>query len=123
MDTQNPHIILHPLWCPKLSPLGSPVPDYNRCIQLIDRIKNCRRYINGRCHRMAKGGGTTSGRSALRNGSRHKHTARYPGSGLSVEIKPLLLPVWTIGISVQRCSLSCICAAAELICARAELSY
>src|SRR3954468_9552415 len=32
--------MVHPLWCPKLSPLGSPVPDYNRCIQLIDRIKN-----------------------------------------------------------------------------------
>ena len=40
MDTRNRQIIVHPLWCPKLSPLGSPVPDYNRCIQLIDRIKN-----------------------------------------------------------------------------------
>src|SRR3954462_13470158 len=32
--------IVHPLWYPKLSPLGSPVPDYNRCVKLIDRIKN-----------------------------------------------------------------------------------
>ena len=40
MDTRNPQIIVHPLWCPKLSPLGSPVPDYNIGIQLIDRIKN-----------------------------------------------------------------------------------
>src|SRR3954465_15559105 len=40
MDTRNPQIIVNTLWCPKLSPLGSPVPDYNRCIQLIDRIKN-----------------------------------------------------------------------------------
>src|SRR3954466_3543836 len=40
VDTWNPQIIVHPLWCPTLSPLGSPVPDYNRCIQLIDRIKN-----------------------------------------------------------------------------------
>ena len=40
MDTWNPQIIVHPLWCPKLSPLRSPVPDYNRCIQLVDRIKN-----------------------------------------------------------------------------------
>src|ERR1041384_4307267 len=40
VDTWNSQIIVHPLWCPKLSPLGSSVPDYNRCIQLIDRIKN-----------------------------------------------------------------------------------
>ena len=65
--------------------------------------------MNGRCHRMAKGGGTTSGRSALRNGSRHKHTARYPGSRLSVEIKPILLPVWTIDISVYRGAPRAVC--------------
>jgi hypothetical protein len=40
MDTWNPQIIVHPLWCPKLSPLRSPISDYNRCIQLVDRIKN-----------------------------------------------------------------------------------
>src|ERR1044072_5856024 len=40
--------LVHPLWCPKLSPLGSPVPDYNRCIQLIDRIKNTTNSRNKR---------------------------------------------------------------------------
>ena len=40
MDTWNPQIIVHTICCPKLPPLGLPVPDYNRCIQLIDRIKN-----------------------------------------------------------------------------------
>ena len=34
--------------CPKLSPLGSPIPDYNRCIQLMDRIKNTTNSINKR---------------------------------------------------------------------------
>src|SRR4051812_48567597 len=29
---------------------------------------NCRRYENGRCHRMAKGGGTMNRQPALRNG-------------------------------------------------------
>src|SRR4051795_4011070 len=38
-------IIVHPLWCPKLSPLGSLVPDYNRCIQLINRIKNINKIM------------------------------------------------------------------------------
>src|SRR3954469_22596746 len=32
----------------RLSPLGSPVPDYNRCIQLIDRIKNTTNSRNKR---------------------------------------------------------------------------
>src|SRR3954467_11973083 len=45
MDTWNPEFIVHRLWCPKLSPLGSPVPDYNRCIQLIDRIKNTNNHM------------------------------------------------------------------------------
>src|SRR3954470_635201 len=35
MDTQNPQIIVDPLRCPMLSPLGLPVPDYNGCIQLM----------------------------------------------------------------------------------------
>src|ERR1043165_5406450 len=35
----------HPLWCPRLSPLGSPVLDYNRCIQLIDRINNTNKLM------------------------------------------------------------------------------
>ena len=41
--------------------------------------------------------GNNAQTTALRTGLGTKHTARYPGSGLSVEIKPLLLPVWTIG--------------------------
>src|SRR3954469_7456227 len=41
-------IIVHTLWCPKLSPLRSPVPDYNSCIQLIDRIKNTTNSRNKR---------------------------------------------------------------------------
>src|SRR3954463_16554335 len=54
---------IHPLWCPKLSPLGSPVPDYNRCIKLIDRIKNTTNSRNKRVIRseiMALGPKVTS---------------------------------------------------------------
>src|SRR4051812_39887495 len=40
METCNPQTTDHPLWCPKLSLLGSPVPNRNRCKQLIDRTKN-----------------------------------------------------------------------------------
>src|SRR3954468_4087507 len=37
------------------------------------------------------------------------NTAMYPGSGLSVEIKPLLLHVWTISniSGYNECSMSC----------------
>ena len=46
-----------------MSPLGSPVPDYNRCIQLIDRIKNTTNSRNKRVIRseiMALGPKVTS---------------------------------------------------------------
>ena len=46
-----------------MSPLGSPVPDYNRCIQLIDRIKNTTNLRNKRVIRseiMALGPKVTS---------------------------------------------------------------
>src|SRR4051812_13084424 len=51
INTWNPQIIVHPLCCPKLSPLGSPIPDYNRCIQLIGRINNTTNSRNKRVSR------------------------------------------------------------------------
>src|SRR3954462_898685 len=59
--------------------------------------------------------------TTLQNGSRHKHTARYPGSGLSVEIKAILLPVWTIGIHLYKYAPRAVSVLAILLLA--ELNY
>src|SRR3954467_15567631 len=107
MDTRNPQIIVHPLWCPKLSPLGSPVPDYNRCIQLIDRIKNTPNSRNKRVIRseiMALGPKVASIKSNNCNrDDKHQVDDRQHAPNNLIELLHVLThPIPTIPFSYSR---------------------